>query len=279
MSVMLASIGRQASQSFASFIPRLGGAIILLVAGLLIVRVLARVIARALVRAGVDGFGERTGVHDVLARVGLRRSLARMIGLAFRILAGLLVVFSAVSLLGLQFLSVALNRVVLFIPNALAAIALVVVGLLAGTFARRQVDRTAYQMDLPDALGQLTQWAIVAIFSILAAGEIGIPVEILVVVAAILATGAVLTGALAFGLGGRDMARELSAGRYVRQAHEVGEHISVDGLEGEITQITPAATVLRDRDGKTVRVPNHTFTEHPVRTLEPPAPNGSAGEE
>jgi small-conductance mechanosensitive channel len=77
--------------------------------------------------------------------------------------------------------------------------------------------------------------------------------------------------AIAFGLGGREVARALSASRYVRGAHSVGQEISVRDVRGEISAIEPAATVIRTRDGDEVRVPNHLLVESLVRV------HGSAG--
>lgn len=274
MTGVSASIGSQAGQSFGDFVPRLGGAVALLVVGLLIVRVLARVLTRALVRAGLDDLGARVGANEVLGRVGLAPSLARLTSRAVRVLLALVVIFAAASLLGLQFLSQALNSVLLFIPNLIAAVALVLVGVLAGEFVRRRTDRLAFQMNLSGPLGQVARAAVVAVFAVLALGEIGVAVTILVVALAIVGGVAGLTGALAFGLGGRDMAREVSAGRYVSSAYEPGQTITLDGLTGRIVEIETTATTLQTDDGERVRVPNHLFLEHPVRTPRP-VPGGS----
>jgi small-conductance mechanosensitive channel len=64
------------------------------------------------------------------------------------------------------------------------------------------------------------------------------------------------TFALAFGLGGREVARELSAGRYLRTAYRSGQVISFGDVRGRIESIDTAATVLRTDQG-TVRVPNN----------------------
>jgi small-conductance mechanosensitive channel len=70
------------------------------------------------------------------------------------------------------------------------------------------------------------------------------------VIALVATTGA---GSLALGLGGQEVARELSAGRCLGGAYEVGQTITVDGVRGEIVALERAATVLRSDDGCTVR--------------------------
>ncbi len=71
------------------------------------------------------------------------------------------------------------------------------------------------------------------------------------------------TFAIAFGLGGREVARALNAGRFVRASFAVGETISVGDLRGQIVGIETDATVIRTADGR-VRVPNNMLVESVV---------------
>jgi small-conductance mechanosensitive channel len=262
---VIASILSEAGETLGGFLPRLGGALVLVLVGFLVARLLSAALRKALEKVGLDGLAERWGVHDALARVGLERSLTRVLSSAVRIVLRVVVLFAAVSLLGLQFLSTSLNQALLFLPNLLIAAALVLAGIVLGGMARERVDRTAYQMDLPVPLGVVAQVAIVAIFSITAAAQVRIPTQILVLLLAIVVGGSVLMLALAFGLGGREVARALSASRYVRGAHSVGQTISVNDVRGEIRAIEPAATVLRTAEGDDVRIPNHLLVESVVR--------------
>jgi small-conductance mechanosensitive channel len=254
-----ASILDQAGEGLGGFLPRLGGALVLLVVGILVVRLFAHLAERALRGAGFDGLAERWGVHDVLERAGLGRSLSHVVGVALRVGLTLVVVFAALSLLGLQFLSESLNAAVLFLPKLLAAAALLLAGIVLGALVRDRLERAAFQMDLPVPLGQIAQIAVVAIFAITAAAQIAVSTAILMVLIGILLAAAAGTVALAFGLGGREVAREISAGRYLRDAYTPGERIQIGEVEGEIVGVETAMTVLRTEAGDMIRVPNNTL--------------------
>ena len=258
-----ATILDEAGSQLGGFLPRLGGALALLVVGLVAARLLARLLRRALQAAGLDGLAERLGVSDVLARAGLGRSLAHVLGVALRISLVVVVVFATLSLLGLQFLSESLNQGVLFLPKVLAAAGLVLAGLVIAAFVRDRVERTSAQLDLPVPLGLLAQVVVIAIFIITAAAQVTISIALLMVLVAILLGAAVATFALAFGLGGREVARALSAARYVRAAISEGQTIRVDGVRGTVERIEAAATVLRT-ETETIRVPNHLLVERTV---------------
>ena len=102
------------------------------------------------------------------------------------------------------------------------------------------------------------------VFFILALAQLGIPTGILAVLAAVAAAGVALTAALACGLGGRELARDVSAGRYVGSAFSFGQEITIRGHRGQIVAIEGATTVLGTDNGASVRIPNHLLLESDV---------------
>jgi len=269
MTVLVTSIFGQAGQQLGSFLPRLGGALALLVIGLLLARLLSRVLVKTLRGLGLDKLSERGGVHRVLERAGLGGSLAQLTGRAIRIALTVVVIFAALSLLGLQFLSQSLNQGVLLLPKLLLAAALVLAGVVLAGFARERVERLTYQLDLPVPLGAVAQITVLAIFGIIAAAQIAISTLVLLILIGILLGGAAATLALAFGLGGRDAARALSAGRYLRHDYAIGQEIGFGEVRGRVTAIENISTVLDTGDGRSIRVPNHLLMETVVTVYQP----------
>jgi small-conductance mechanosensitive channel len=273
MTLPSAGILDQAGAQLGGFLPRLGGALALLVLGILLARLLASLLLRALRSIGVDAFSERVGAGEVLHRAGLGRSLSVVVAVAIRVAMIVVVVFAALSLLGLQFLSESLNRGVLVMPKLLIAGALLLTGVVLGGFVRERVERVSYQLDFPIPLGAAAQAAVVSIFAITAAAQVAISTIVLLILVAIILSGVVATFALAFGLGGRDFARAVSAGRYARGAFEVGQDISLGEIRGRISAIDSASTVIDGGEGRRVRIPNHLLlasivtvhTERPAR--------------
>jgi small-conductance mechanosensitive channel len=258
------SVLGQAGQDLGAFIPRLGGAIALLLIGLLLTRLIARLLLRAMQAAGLDRLADHGGVTSVLQASGLGGSLAGVIARAIRIFLTIVVVFAALSLLGLQFLSVSLNQAILELPRLFIAAALVLAGAVVAGAARQRTDRLTYQLDFPVPLGQIVQVSILAIFAIIAAAEIGISTELLLILIGVLVAAVAGTFTLAFGLGSRDVARALSAGRYLRHDYRVGQEIGFGDVRGRITRIQSTGTMLDAGEGRSIRVPNHMLIESVV---------------
>jgi small-conductance mechanosensitive channel len=250
-----------------ALLPRVLGALLLLVVGLFVVSVVVRLLVRVLTSRDVDALADRLGAGDVLGRAGFERSVVQAVALGVRLFLSVVVLFAALALLGLAPLQDALNRGVLFLPRLFAAAVLILIGLMLGALAQKQIERWTWKLGLRGPLDEIAQVAVVAVFVIMAVGVLGVPNELLIALAAILLGGMALTLSLAFGLGSRDLAREVSTGRFVAQNFSVGQTVTVAGVSGEIRVMEATATVLEDAAGRTVRVPNHLFL-HSVVTVD-----------
>ena len=268
----MATVLQRAGDQLGDFLPRFGGALLLLLAGLILAAVLGRLVRSALTRVGLDRVAERWGVTQVLAQAGLGTSPARLIAAAVRISVTVIAIFAALSLLGLQFLSNSLNDGIVFIPRVLTGIFLLLVGVVLGAHVRIWVDRTSVQIDFPISIGPIAQGLVIAIFGLCAAAQIGVALGPLTAILGIVLVAVAVTLALAFGLGSREIVRALTAARYARSDFAAGQTIRVGELRGTIEQIDSAATTLR-AGAERIRIPNHVLIEGVV-IVEGPDPVG-----
>jgi small-conductance mechanosensitive channel len=260
---MIATVIDRAGDQLGAFLPRLAGALLLLIFGLLAAIIIGRLVRKALLRAGLDRFADRAGANELLAQGGLGGSLSALIATAVRLTIVVVVCFAAMTLVGLEFLSDSLNAGILFIPRLLTALALVLIGIVVAAFARAWLERTSAQLDFPVAIGPVVQVLIVVLFGLCAAAQAGVSVAPLVAIAIVIVGAIAVTLTLAFGLGAREIARSLSSGRYARADFEVGQTIRVGDVRGEIIRIDAAATTLATGD-ETIRIPNSILVERIV---------------
>jgi small-conductance mechanosensitive channel len=265
MSLIVLALLERAETTIGEALPRLAGALLLVLLGIPAAVLVARFVRRLLRTAGLDGLGERSGIHEGLARLGLERSLAALVARGVRIALIVLVVVAAISLLGFAALAETLNQVVLFVPKLFTAVAIVIGGIVVGEFLRRRIDALGEQMAVGVPIGQVAEAVVIALFTLTALALIGIPVGVLLALVVLVVAAAVFAFALAFGLGGREVAREVSAGRSVAGNFRVGDRITVGDVTGEITALESVSIVVRTEDGGSVRVPNRLLVEEIVR--------------
>ena len=195
-------------QGFISFLPTFLGALIILFVGLVIAAGLGKIIEKLIDALKLDRLLEQLGLGKVLERADVRLHSGRFVGALiqwFFIIVTLLVVSDILNLFAF---SDFLKQVLLYVPNIVIAVLIMLAGVVLAAFLSKLVRASVLASRLHAArfLGALTKWSIL-IFAFLAVlsqlGVAGALVNTLIMgFVAMLA----IAGGLAFGLGGKDVA-------------------------------------------------------------------------
>jgi hypothetical protein len=204
-----------ALNTFLAAIPQLVGALLIIIIGWIIAGILARVTTAALRRANADRlFAEHGGaVYGAQSR---RIQPSIVAGELVKWLVRIIFLVAAANVLGMTQVSELLNQVLLWIPNLIVAAVILLLAPLLARFVRGAIEVGAGEMGFTNArlLGRIAEIAIVAFAVIIAINQIGIA-ENLVNTLFIGLVGAVaLAFGLAFGLGGRDVAAQITQSWY-----------------------------------------------------------------
>jgi hypothetical protein len=193
-----------------AFAPNLLAMLVLLVAGAVIAGAVRFVLAFLLPLLGVDRFVERSGIGDVARRAGLTRRPSRTIALAVAWVVLGTFVLLAVAALNIQVAVGLVSQAFAWLPHLLVAIALLLAGGLVAGFARRSVLIGAVNAGLPSArlLSSGVHAALIVLFAAMALEQVGLGQRVVLTAFAISFGGVVLALALAFGLAGKEVARE-----------------------------------------------------------------------
>ncbi len=192
----------------ALFAPKALAATVLLIAGWLVARLL-RVAVRKML--GWLHFGravERSGLEALGRENGIELSIESLVGGLVYWFAILIVVLSVANSLGLHIVVELLNRVVLYLPNFLVAILILVFGTLLARLVNRIVFAWLQGAKVEGALtiSTLSEYAIQVFALFLALEQLAIGTQLLLAAFVIAFGGLSLALALAFGLGGREWA-------------------------------------------------------------------------
>ncbi len=196
------------------FLPTLVSVIVILIVGWMISTLIQKIITRFLKLARFDTISEKTGIANILAKGDINYTLSEIVGVIIYWLMMLVVVLMAVNTLQLTVAAELLNRVILYIPNVIASVFILVLGIFFASVVANTVRTTAATAGMQQArsLGQTTQ-IVIAIFVFLQAlKQLKIDTSLIdLFVKAVLAALALGVG-LAIGLGCKDL-----AGKYVNQ--------------------------------------------------------------
>lgn len=213
-----------------AFLPDLIAGLIILAIGWLIAAVVRRVIFAALPRLGFDRFLVRHGlVQTPVTTEGLAQPHpeagqgTRAVGAVAFWGILLIALMEAAQVWNLPFLAVGIARVLAFIPNAVVAVIIFAVALVAGNWAERRLRETRAD-DAQAALQPQSRivpgavrGGILTIGAFLALRELAIAPEILIIGFTLVFGAIALAAALAFGLGGRRAAEKVTDDWYESQ--------------------------------------------------------------
>src|SRR5690348_14896981 len=161
----------------AVFLPNLFFSIAILLLGWVICNVIKRIVVRILKLCQFDALAERAGIKQILERGGIRQAPSDIIGLLTFWFLFLIAIVTTLETLNLSGATDTLHTIYLYIPKIVAALVTLILGLYFANFV------VAGIFEILDIASEIVIWAFILVF------------------------GAVcLALALAFGLGGREVA-------------------------------------------------------------------------
>ncbi|HEX9757579.1 MAG TPA: mechanosensitive ion channel domain-containing protein [Nitrospiria bacterium] len=192
----------------------------------------------------------------------IERSVPSMMG---KIVFWIILVFffvAATETLGLSIVSNLLSGVANYLPNVLAAALIGFAGYIGGNLARDAIIRAMVSagIEYGELLARLTQIAIFLVAFLIGIDQIGIQIESLVVLIAMV-FGTVLGGmALGFGLGAKTVVGNLIASHYLTQTYQIGQTVRIGEIQGRVEELTPSAVILETPEGR-VLIPAGEFSK------------------
>jgi hypothetical protein len=193
-----------------TFLPMLIGAIIIFIVGLIIAKLIKVGVVKILRLVRFDSAAEKTGIKDFLRKGDITKASSEIIGVLIYWFVMILVIIASLDALGLPIVSDMLNDIFLYIPNVVAAIIVLILGILFGNLVSAVVRTAASNVGLStsEGLSKMALYAIIFFAGSIALLQLGIGNEIVAAAFIIIFGAAALALAIAFGLGGKDAAAE-----------------------------------------------------------------------
>jgi len=211
-----------------AILPSLLAATAILIAGYILARLIERWTDALLVRLNFNRVDEAGGLSRAMGRTGTRLDPIHAVGKLLFWLVMLVVILLASSALGLESINTMFGTMLSYIPTLVAAIVIVILGMIVGEFVRALVLASAGAMEGVPVLAKVAKVAVVTIAVFMAVQQLGIAEEIVTAAFTLILGAIALATGLAFGLGNRQLAGEITRrwyeeGRRRRQGEKGGE--------------------------------------------------------
>ncbi|HOP15916.1 MAG: mechanosensitive ion channel [Gammaproteobacteria bacterium] len=250
-----------------TFLPNLLGAVALLLIGWL---------AAFLVRWLILRFGK--GLDAILAAVHRRLgqevaqtrwSISTLVGNVSFWMTLAYAVSAAAEQIGLNTFASWVLGLLGYLPSLLISLFILFIGYLVAGGVRNLIvaiaESRGFQHGL--SLGHLAAGLILAFALLLGLAQLGLDVTLFADIILLAAAALFASAALAFGIGASDAVRNVMASHYVRRAYRTGQQVRVDGLQGEILELTQVAVIVDTVDGE-AWIPARRFLENVALIIE-----------
>jgi len=205
----------ESSQQFlnevATALPKIIGALLILLIGWIIAKLLKKAIVKLLLLVRLNTLSEKVGIEKFLKQGGMKSTAVDLVGSLFYwiiMLTVILAVFNSLELTSAQDL---FNSIILFIPNIIVALVILLFGLYAARFIANVLSSSLKNMNdkTAEVIEKVAYIAVLVFTVFLVLGQLKIAQDI-ITNAFILVFGAIcLAFGLAFGLGGKESAAEV----------------------------------------------------------------------
>ena len=202
--------------AFFAYIPQLIGAIVILIVGYIVAKILQAVVTRVLGTIGFDGWMERGGIKQFFDRAETGQTPTSVLGKLVFWFVFIIAIVMATDALGIRQVSVVLSQLIAYIPNVIAAVLILILAALLANFVAGLV-RGATGVDI---LATIARVAIIVYAVFAALTQLGIAVQLTAPTFLIVLGAVALAAAIAFGFGAQGVARDIVEKAYERRGED-----------------------------------------------------------
>jgi Conserved TM helix len=207
---MLSSVATALAGLFAA-IPKIIAFAAILIIGWIIAALIARAVAAVLRRVRFNELSTQSGFTGFVQNMGLDTDASGAIALTAKWFIRLIALVVAFDALGLPAVSDVLRQLLMWIPNLVVGIVVLVIGGLAANALGKLVRGATAQAELgsPDLFAKIAKVMVWAFAIMIAVNQIGVAETLVNTLFTAVVGAAALALGLAFGLGGRETAAEI----------------------------------------------------------------------
>jgi hypothetical protein len=198
------------AQQIGTVLPALLGAAVILLTGYFLARQIQRWADDTLKRIDFNRVAAAGGLDEAVGRTGSRLDPIRATAKLIFWLVMLVVILLATTALGLESINEMFGTMLAFIPTLIAAIVIVILGMVVGEFVRGLILASAGNVAGVPTLAKIAKGAVILISLFMALQQVGVAAEIVTATFTLILGAVALAVGLAFGLGNRELAGEIT---------------------------------------------------------------------
>ncbi|MFH6604730.1 mechanosensitive ion channel domain-containing protein [Maribacter algicola] len=235
-------------------LPSIVGAILILLVGWLITKVVLLVLKKLLKIAKVDRLTEKINETDLFGRHDIDFKASKVILSFAKWLMFLVFLIVAADILNWNIISSEIGNLLRYLPKLFSAIALFMIGLYIANFMKKAIKGVFESFELSGSkiISNIVFYLILVFITVTALNQAGVDTTIITNNVTIILGSFLLALSIGFGLGSKEVIADLLRTFYTRKTYMLGDKINVNGVKGTIESIDNISITLKTNNGLTI---------------------------
>lgn len=248
---------------FMSAIPKIIGAFIIFIIFWIIAKFVGKAIGTLLGKSGIDKIGDKLFDIDILKSSNFELKLSSIISKISYYILIIMGMLAASDFLNMPLISDQIAQIMAFIPKALTAMIILLVGLFVSDFIKKILINTTQSLGIGSGkiIANFIFYFLMILFVISALSQAEIGTELFESNLLIIIGGIMLAFAVAYGYASRNILSNILASFYSRNKFSIGQVIQINGVKGEIVGVDNTSVTLKTGDKKVMMPLEKLMTE------------------
>ncbi len=235
------------------FTPKVLGAIVLLIIGIIIAKIITNILQKGLEKTGFDKLGDKLNTIEIIQRFGSIK-LSKLVSKTLYYFIMLVFVTAATETLGMKVLTDMVTSLVNLIPKLIASALMLLAGVMIADALKNSVINIckSLKIDSGKLLGNIVFFFFLIIALIAALKQAGIETSLLESSFNLIIGGIILAFAVGYGMASKDVLANILSNFYSKNKFKEGQIVVLDGVKGEIITIDTTSITLKTGESNTV---------------------------
>jgi len=255
----------QQFQTIVAVLPAILKALVIFIVGLILARVFRRLIKKGVQLIGLDKLADRLNDVEFLQRSGLEIKPSGILSSLAYYFTLLVFLMASIEALGMRMISDLMRDLINYIPQALTAFVVLLIGIFLADFVKKIVLAACRSLNISagNLIANVVFYFIFLNIVLIALRQAELQTNFMENNISIILAGVAGAFAIGYGLASRDVMSNLLASFYNRGRLEIGDEVSIAGQRGEIIQMNNNSLTLRTESSEVI-IPFHKLTKDGV---------------
>ncbi|MCP4120356.1 MAG: mechanosensitive ion channel [Bacteroidetes bacterium] len=260
----LFSYANSMAAAFKTFV----GALVILIIGWIIAKIVSKTIRKLLERIQVGKLLEKSNLQELFGNRDMAKTATNVISKFVYYFILLIFILMATEALGMEAITEQVSALIDFFPKVVIAVIIFMIGFYIASFIRDMVTTATKSVGIAGGsiIGSGIFYFLLIIVSVTSIEQMGIDTELITSNLSIIIAGIIIGGAISYGFAAKDIMSDIVSTFFAKKSFIAGQFIRIGDIEGQIIEINSTNITVLSNNDKIV-VPTKQFMSQSVTIL------------